>query len=163
MPIFRKNHPRKNRKNWMQHLILRYFINIVGKYGVQVQNLLKKAATLDIQMICPLHGPILKENLGYYIGKYLTWSSYEPEEKGVVIACASIHGNTMIAAEKLAEILKAKGEKNVVLYDLARDDMPSAIADAYRYDRLVVAAASEEVPRFRNNLAGRPVRKPLWK
>ena len=115
----------------------RYFINIVGKYGVQVQNLLKKAATLDIQMICPLHGPILKENLGYYIGKYLTWSSYEPEEKGVVIACASIHGNTMIAAKKLAEILKAKGEKNVVLYDLARDDMPSAIADAYRYDRLV--------------------------
>ena len=114
----------------------------VGKYGVQVQNLLKKAATLDIQMICPLHGPILKENLGYYIGKYLTWSSYEPEEKGVVIACASIHGNTMIAAKKLAEILKAKGEKNVVLYDLARDDMPSAIADAYRYDRLVVAAAS---------------------
>ena len=88
-------------------------------------------------MICPLHGPILKENLGYYIGKYLTWSSYEPEEKGVVIACASIHGNTMIAAKKLAEILKAKGEKNVVLYDLARDDMPSAIADAYRYDRLV--------------------------
>ena len=120
----------------------RYFINIVGKYGVQVQNLLKKAATLDIQMICPLHGPILKENLGYYIGKYLTWSSYEPEEKGVVIACASIHGNTMIAAKKLADILKAKGEKNVVLYDLARDDMPSAIADAYRYDRLVVAAAS---------------------
>ena len=120
----------------------RYLVNIVGKYGVQVQNLLKKAATLDIQMICPLHGPILKENLGYYIGKYLTWSSYEPEEKGVVIACASIHGNTMIAAKKLAEILKAKGEKNVVLYDLARDDMPSAIADAYRYDRLVVAAAS---------------------
>lgn len=120
----------------------RYFINIVGKYGVQVQNLLKKAATLDIQMICPLHGPILKEDLGYYIGKYLTWSSYEPEEKGVVIACASIHGNTMTAAKKLAEILKEKGEKNVVLYDLARDDMPSAIADAYRYDRLVVAAAS---------------------
>ena len=120
----------------------RYFINIVGKYGVQVQNLLKKAATLDIQMICPLHGPILKEDLGYYIGKYLTWSSYEPEEKGVVIACASIHGNTMTAAKKLAEILKEKGEKNVVLYDLARDDMPSALADAYRYDRLVVAAAS---------------------
>ena len=120
----------------------RYFVNIVGKYGVQVQNLLKKAATLDIQMICPLHGPILKEDLGYYIGKYLTWSSYEPEEKGVVIACASIHGNTMTAAKKLAEILKEKGEKNVVLYDLARDDMPSAIADAYRYDRLVVAAAS---------------------
>lgn len=120
----------------------RYFFNIVGKYGVQVQNLLKKAATLDIRMICPLHGPILKENLGCYIDKYLTWSSYEPEEKGVVITCASIHGNTMVAAKKLAEILKAKGEKNVVLYDLARDDMPSAIADAYRYDRLVVAAAS---------------------
>ena len=120
----------------------RYYFGIVGRFGMQVQNLLKKAATLDIQIICPLHGPILKENLGYYIGKYLTWSSYEPEEKGVVIACASIHGNTMIAAKKLAEILKAKGEKNVVLYDLARDDMPSAIADAYRYDRLVVAAAS---------------------
>ena len=115
----------------------RYYFNIVGKYGAPVQALLKKAAGLDIQTICPLHGPVLKENLGYYIGKYLTWSSYEPEEKGVVIACASIHGNTMIAAKKLAEILKAKGEKNVVLYDLARDDMPSAIADAYRYDRLV--------------------------
>ena len=128
-------------KDWIDDA-RRYFTNIVGKYGMQVQALLKKAAGLDIQMICPLHGPILKENLGYYIGKYLTWSSYEPEEKGVVIACASIHGNTMIAAKKLAEILKAKGEKNVVLYDLARDDMPSAIADAYRYDRLVVAAAS---------------------
>lgn len=86
----------------------RYFINIVGKYGTQVQNLLKKAATLDIQTICPLHGPVLKENLGYYIEKYLTWSSYEPEEEGVVIAYASIHGNTAKAAEKMAEILKEK-------------------------------------------------------
>ena len=118
----------------------RYFINIVGKYGVQVQNLLKKAATLDIQMICPLHGPILKENLGYYIGKYLTWSSYEPEEKGVVIACASIHGNTMIAAKKLAEILEAKGAPKVAISDLSRDDMAECIEDAFRYDRLVLAA-----------------------
>ena len=118
----------------------RYYFNIVGKYGVQVQNLLKKAATLDIQMICPLHGPILKENLGYYIGKYLTWSSYEPEEKGVVIACASIHGNTLIAAKKLAEILEAKGAPKVAISDLSRDDMAECIEDAFRYDRLVLAA-----------------------
>lgn len=120
----------------------RYYINIVGKYGVQVQALLKKAATLDIQMICPLHGPILKEDLGYYIGKYLIWSSYEPEDDGVVIACASIHGNTMKAAAKLAEILEKKGAKKVKIFDLARDDMAEVIEDAYRYDKLVLAAAS---------------------
>ena len=101
----------------------RYFINIVGKYGAQVQALLKKAATLDIQIICPLHGPVLKEDLGYYIGKYLTWSSYEPEEEGIVVACASIHGNTRRAMERFVEILKEKGAKNVVLFDLARDDI----------------------------------------
>lgn len=117
----------------------RYFINIVGKYGAQVQNLLKKAATLDIAMICPLHGPVLKENLGYYIGKYLTWSSYEPEEDGIVIACASIHGNTKRAMLKFAEILKEKGAENVKFFDLSRDDMAEAIAEAYQYSKLVVA------------------------
>lgn len=117
----------------------RYFINIVGKYGAQVQNLLKKAATLDIAMICPLHGSVLKEELGYYIGKYLTWSSYEPEEDGIVIACASIHGNTKRAMLKFAEILKEKGAENVKFFDLSRDDMAEAIAEAYQYSKLVVA------------------------
>ena len=117
----------------------RYFINIVGKYGAQVQNLLKKAATLDIAMICPLHGPVLKEELGYYIGKYLTWSSYEPEEDGIVIVCASIHGNTKRAMLKFAEILKEKGAENVKFFDLSRDDMAEAIAEAYQYSKLVVA------------------------
>ena len=117
----------------------RYFINIVGKYGTQVQNLLKKAATHDIAMICPLHGPVLKEELGYYIGKYLTWSSYEPEEDGIVIACASIHGNTKKAMLKFAEILKEKGAENVKFFDLSRDDMAEAIAEAYQYSKLVVA------------------------
>lgn len=120
----------------------RYYINIVGKYGMQVQALLKKAATLDISIICPLHGPVLTENLGYYIGKYLTWSSYEPEEEGVVVAYASIHGNTAAAAKKMAEILEAKGAKKVVLFDLARDDMAEAVSDSFRYSRLVLAAAS---------------------
>ena len=117
----------------------RYFINIVGKYGVQVQALLKKAATLDIAMICPLHGPILKENLGYYIEKYDTWSSYRPEDKGILVAYASIHGNTRAAVEEFAAMLEAKGAEKVVVTDLARDDMAEAIEDAYRYDRLVVA------------------------
>lgn len=117
----------------------RYFINIVGKYSAQVQNLLRKAATLDIAMICPLHGPVLKEELGYYIGKYLTWSSYEPEEDGIVIACASIHGNTKRAMLKFAEILKEKGAENVKFFDLSRDDMAEAIAETYQYSKLVVA------------------------
>lgn len=125
----------------------RYFINIVGKYGVQVQALLKKAAALDIQTICPLHGPVLKDNLGYYIGKYLTWSSYEPEEEGVVVAYASIHGNTAKAAQKMAELLKEKGAENVRVFDLARDDMAEAIACAFRYDRMVVMA-----PTYDGNL-----------
>ena len=120
----------------------RYYFGIVGKYGKQVQDLLKKAATLDIKMICPLHGPILKENLGHYIGQYDTWSSYKPESEGVFIPCASIHGNTYKAAEKLAEILKEKGAKKVVLTDLAREDMAEAIEDAFRYGKIILAAAS---------------------
>mgnify|MGYP005946511475 CR=1 FL=1 len=126
----------------------RYYTNIVGKYGVQVQNLLKKAAGLDIEIICPLHGPILKENLGYYIGLYDTWSKYEPENEGILIACASIHGNTAAAAKKLAEILEAKGAPKVVVADLSRDDMAEVIEDAFRYDRLVLAAATYDAGIF---------------
>ena len=120
----------------------RYYFNIVGKYGAPVQGLLKKAAALDIQTICPLHGPVLKENLGYYIGLYDTWSSYKPEDKGIFIACASIHGNTMVAAQKLAEILKAKGEEKVVVSDICREDIAECVEDAFRYDRIVLAASS---------------------
>ena len=125
----------------------RYYFNIVGKYGAPVQALLKKAATLDIQTICPLHGPILKENLGYYIGKYMTWSSYEPEDEGVLVACASIHGNTKKAAEKMVEILKGKGVK-VAFTDLTRDDMAEAVADAFRYGKIILAAASYDACVF---------------
>lgn len=120
----------------------RYYFNIVGKYGSPVQTLLKKAATLDIQTICPLHGPILKENLPYYIGKYQTWSSYEPEDKGVLVACASIHGNTKAAAEKMVTLLQEAGAAKVAFTDLSRDDMAEAIEDAFRYDSLVLCAAS---------------------
>lgn len=120
----------------------RYYFNIVGKYGAPVQALLKKAATLDIEKICPLHGPILDENLGYYIGLYDTWSSYQPENKGVLVAYASIHGNTGKAAEKFAEMLREKGVEKVVVSDLAREDMAEVIEDAFRYDRMVVAGAS---------------------
>ena len=126
----------------------RYYFNIVGKYGAPVQTLLKKAATLDIQMICPLHGPILKDNLGYYIDKYNTWSSYQPEDKGVLVACASIHGNTKAAAEKMVDILKSKGAAKVAFTDLSRDDMAEAIEDAFRYDKLVLAAASYDAGVF---------------
>ena len=126
----------------------RYFINIVGKYGVQVQTLLKKAAALDIQTICPLHGPILKDNLGFYIGKYLTWSSYEPEEDGVLVACASIHGNTKAAAEKMVEVLRVNGASKVVFMDLTRDDMAEAVADAFRYGKIILAAASYDACVF---------------
>lgn len=120
----------------------RYYFNICGKYGAQVQALLKKAARLDIAMICPLHGPVLKENLAYYIGLYDTWSSYRPENKGVLVAYASIHGNTGKAAEKFGELLRSKGEEKVVVSDLAREDMAEVIEDAFRYDRMVVAGAS---------------------
>ena len=126
----------------------RYYFNIVGKYGAQVQALLKKASALDIQTICPLHGPILKENLEYYIGKYMTWSSYEPEDKGILIAYASIHRNTAKAAKKLKEILESKGAEKVAITDLARDDMAEAIEDAFRYDRMILAAASYDAGVF---------------
>ena len=120
----------------------RYYLNIVGKYGSPVQVLLKKAATLDIKTICPLHGPILKENLSYYIDKYNTWSKYEPEEDGVLVAYASIHGNTANAAKKMASILEEKGAKKVVLFDLSRQDMSEAVTNAFIYDKLVLAGAT---------------------
>jgi len=126
----------------------RYYFNIVGKYGAQVQALLKKASALDIQKICPLHGPVLTENLGYYLDKYNTWSSYAPEDDGVLVAYASIHGHTAKAAKKMADILKAKGAKKVVLTDLARDDMSEAIENAFRYDKLLLAAASYNADVF---------------
>ena len=126
----------------------RYYFGIVGKYGTQVQALLKKAANLDIKMICPLHGPILKENLEYYINKYNTWSSYEPEEDGIYIACASIYGNTLNTAHKMAEILKEKGAKKVVLADLTTEDWAEAVEDAFRYSHLIVAASSYNAGLF---------------
>ena len=126
----------------------RYYFNICGKYGAQVQALLKKAATLDIACICPLHGPILKENLGYYIGLYDTWSKYEVETEGVFIAYASIHGGTKKAAERMAEILRAKGAPKVSIADLSRDDMAEAVEDAFRMGKLIVAAASYDADVF---------------
>lgn len=126
----------------------RYYFNIVGKYGMQVQALLKKAANLDIEMICPLHGPILDDNLGFFIDKYDTWSSYRPEDKGVFIAYASIHGNTAKAAKKMVEILKEAGEEKVAITDLTRDDMAEAIEDAFRYDRIILAASSYDAGVF---------------
>ena len=119
----------------------RYYFGIVGKYGLQTQKLLKAAAGLDIQVICPLHGPVLSEDLGYYLGMYDKWSSYTPEEPGVCIAYTSVYGHTKAAAEKLAELLRAKGVK-VAISDLARDDMPEAVEDAFRYDRLVLATTT---------------------
>ena len=120
----------------------RYYFNIVGKYGPQVQSVLKKAAGLDIRAICPLHGPVLKEDLGHYLDKYNIWSSYGVESEGVFIACASIHGHTAAAMEKLAEILKAKGCPKVVMADLTRDDTAKALENAFRYGKVVLAAAS---------------------
>lgn len=125
----------------------RYYFNIVGKYGVQVQALLKKAAGLDIAMICPLHGPVLTEDLGRYIGLYDTWSKYEPETEGVLVAYASIHGNTAAAARKMGEILQAKGAK-VELVDLTRDDMAKAVECAFRYSKMIVAASSYDAGVF---------------
>ncbi|MBR5428872.1 MAG: FprA family A-type flavoprotein [Clostridia bacterium] len=126
----------------------RYYFNIVGKYGAQVQNVLKKAAALDIGIICPLHGPILKENLAYHIGLYDTWSKYEPENKGVFIAYCSIHGNTKAAVEKLEKMLLDRGAEKVSVADLARDDQAECVEDAFRYDRLVVAAPSYDAGLF---------------
>ncbi|MBE6454426.1 MAG: FprA family A-type flavoprotein [Alphaproteobacteria bacterium] len=118
----------------------RYYINIVGKYGAPVQSLLKKAATLDIQKIYPLHGPMLTDNLSYYINKYDIWSSYRPEDEGIFIAYTSIYGNTKVAAEKLKEILLQKGAAKVAIADLARDDIAECVEDAFRYDRMVLAS-----------------------
>lgn len=119
----------------------RYYFGIVGKYGMQTQNLLKAAAKLDIQIICALHGPVLKENLGYYLGLYDTWSAYRPEDEGVVIAYTSVYGHTKAAAEELGKLLEERGQK-VSITDLARDDMAEAVEDAFRYDRLVLATTT---------------------
>ena len=126
----------------------RYYFSICGKYGIQVQNVLKKAAALDISMILPLHGPLLKEDLSYYLGLYDTWSRYEPESKGIFIACASIHGNTLKAAERFKEMLEAKGAEKVSLSDLTRDDLAEAVEDAFRYDRMVLMASSYDAGVF---------------
>ena len=126
----------------------RYYINICGKYGAQVQALLKKAATLDIRTICPLHGPVLTENLGHYIALYDTWSKYEPETEGVLVAYASIHGGTAVAANRLADILREKGAPKVVVTDLSRCDMAEAVEDAFRYSHMVVCAASYDADVF---------------
>lgn len=126
----------------------RYYINICGKYGAQVQALLKKAATLDIRTICPLHGPVLTENLGHYIGLYDTWSKYEPETEGVLVAYASIHGGTAVAANRLADILREKGAPKVVVTDLSRCDIAEAVEDAFRYSHMVVCAASYDADVF---------------
>lgn len=139
----------------------RYYFNIVGKYGIQVQSVLKKVATLDIQTICPLHGPILKENLAHYIEKYDIWSSYKPENDGVFIVCSSIHGNTLEAAKELKEMLEKKGAKKVVLCDLPREDMAEAIEDAFRYDKVILASSSYNLgvfpvmEEFLNHLKGK--------
>lgn len=126
----------------------RYYINICGKYGNQVQTLLKKAKVLEIRMICPLHGPVLKDNLAHYIGLYDIWSKYEPETEGVLVAYASIHGGTAVAAERLADILRSKGAPKVVVTDLSRCDMAEAVEDAFRYSHMVVCAASYDADVF---------------
>ena len=126
----------------------RYYFNIVGRFGIQVQALLKKAATLDIKMICPLHGPILKENLEYYINKYDVWSSYKPEDSGVLIAYNSIHGNTEEAVKKLAQMLKENGEENVIVSNLAREDNAEVLEDAFRYDRMIIASPTYDMNLF---------------
>ena len=126
----------------------RYYFNIVGKYGAQVQALLKKLSTLDVKMICPLHGPILKENLEFYIDKYDIWSKYEPEDDGVFIVYASVYGNTKEAMEELAEILREKGAKKVAISDLTKEDFAEAIEDAFRYDKIVFAAPTYNAGLF---------------
>ena len=132
--------------NWIDEA-RRYYIGIVGKYGMQVQTLLTKVSNLNINVICPLHGPILKENLEYYIDKYNTWSNYEPEEDGVLIACSSIYGNTLEAAKKIERILKEKGI-HVVLTDLTRDDWAEAVANAFRFSKLIIASSSYNAGLF---------------
>ena len=126
----------------------RYYFNIVGKYGMQVQALLKKLTNLEIKIICPLHGPILKENLNYYIDKYNIWSSYKPEDEGILIAYNSIHGNTKKAVERLEEILIEAGAKKVITSDLAREDMAEVIEDAFRYDKMILACPTYDAGLF---------------
>ena len=126
----------------------RYYFNIVGKYGAQVQAVIKKMDALEIQTICPLHGPILTENLSYYIDKYRVWSSFEPEDKGIFIAYASIHGNTAAAAMQLKELLESKGAPKVSIADLSRDDIAEAVEDAFRYDRMVLACSTYNMGMF---------------
>lgn len=126
----------------------RYYFNIVGKFGAQVQSLLKKATTLDIKTICPLHGPILNENLEHYIKKYDIWSNYTPEDDGILIAYASIHGNTENAVKKLATILENSGAKKVILADLSREDMSEVIEDAFRYDKVILASSTYNMGLF---------------
>lgn len=126
----------------------RYYFNIVGKYGVQVQSLLKKLSPYAINIICPLHGPVLNENISFYLEKYNIWSSYSPEDKGIFIAYASIHGNTAFASEKLAEILKEKSDLKVSVADLSRADMAECIEDAFRYDRMVLACSTYDAGLF---------------
>ena len=126
----------------------RYYFGIVGKYGIQVQAVLKKLANLQVQTICPLHGPVLKENLEYYINKYNIWSSYEPEEKGVCIACSSIYGNTLKAANKMKEILQEKGVKDVIIVDLTKCDWSEAVSMAFKYSNLILASSSYNAGLF---------------
>ncbi len=126
----------------------RYYFNIVGKYGANVQTVLKKVSSFDVQTICPLHGPILNKNLEYYINKYDIWSSYKPEDSGILIAYASIHGNTEKAAQKMKEILEEKGAEKVVITDLAKDDIAEAIEDAFRYDKIIVASSTYNMEIF---------------
>ena len=133
--------------NWVEEA-RRYYMNILGKYGSPVQTILKKLKALDIQIICPLHGPVLKENLSFYIDKYNTWSSYQPEEEGTLIAYASIHGNTEMAAKKLAGILIEKGMKNVVVRDLSRADLSEVITKAFQYSNLLLAAPTYDSGLF---------------
>ena len=143
----------------------RYYFNIVGKYGAPVQTLLKKASALDIKTICPLHGPVLSDNLGYYLDLYNTWSSYQPESKGIFIAYASIHGNTAVAANRFADILRDKGVEKVVVTDLSRCDIAEAVEDAFRYDRMILAAATYDggvfpvMEDFLNRLANKSYQK----
>ncbi|MDE5871698.1 MAG: MBL fold metallo-hydrolase [Muribaculaceae bacterium] len=134
-------------ENWAEEAA-RYYFNIVGKYGAQVQNTLKKLSTLDIQTICPLHGPILTDNIGHYIGLYDAWSSYRAEKDGIFIGCASIHGNTLEAAEYLAEKLRQLGVKNVFVADLTRLDISAAVAEAFKYPKAVFCASSYDAGLF---------------
>ena len=132
---------------YLQVFYRRYFINIVGKYGIQVQNVLKKTSTLDIKMICSLHGPILKENLGYYINLYDKWSKYEAEEDGILVVCGSLHGNTYEAAKKFANDLDAKGN-TVKLVDISRTPIPDVVSDAFKYSKLCIASVTYNMNIF---------------